>query len=44
MITGRIFEIDKANVKHESGVTVLNDIPMWDSPVMIADYASVPQR
>ena len=44
MITGRIFEIDAANVRHEGGTTVLTDLPMWDSPMMIAARASVPRR
>ena len=44
MITGRIFEFDPANVRHEDGKTVLDDVPMWDSPVMIADYVCVPRR
>ncbi len=44
MITGRIFEFDGANVRHENGMTVLTGVPMWDSPVMIADYECVPRR
>ena len=44
MITGRIFEIPSANVKHGKGKTILTDVPMWDSPVMIADYVCVPRR
>ena len=44
MITGRIFEIDAANVRRVNGKTVLTDVPMWDSPVMIADYEYVPRR
>ena len=42
MITGRVFEIAKENVSYENGRTVLKDLPMWDSPVMIADVLSVP--
>jgi hypothetical protein len=44
MITGRIFEIPSVNVKTDKGRTVLTDVPMWDSPVMIADYVCVPWR
>ena len=44
MITGRIYEFDPANVRQEKGHTVLKDVPMWDSPVMIADYVCVPRR
>jgi hypothetical protein len=44
MITGRIFEFDPAAVRHEEGKTVLTDVPVWDSPVMIAEHVSVPRR
>jgi hypothetical protein len=44
MITGRIFELDAANVRRENGKTVLTEVPMWDSPVMIADYECVPAK
>ena len=42
MITGRVFEIPVENVKHEKDFTVLSNVPMWDSPVMIADRLAVP--
>ena len=44
MITGRIFEIPAANVRQSKDGTVLTDVPMWDSPVMIADHVCVPRR
>jgi len=44
MITGRVFDIPADCVKHENDVTVLSDVPMWDSPVMIADRLVVPMR
>ena len=44
MITGRAFEIPSDRVKHEKDFTILRDIPMWDSPVMIADKLSIPMR
>jgi hypothetical protein len=44
MITGRIFEIDSKNVQHQDGNTILTDVPMWDSPVMIAEDTAVPRR
>ena len=44
MITGRIFEFDAGNVRYQNGKTVLTDVPMWDSPVMIAEYVSAPRR
>lgn len=42
MITGRIFEFDAKNVSYQNGKTVLTDVPMWDSPVIIAEYVSAP--
>ena len=44
MITGRVFEIPAENVTYGQDFTGLKDIPMWDSPVMIADRLSVPMR
>ena len=44
MITGRVFEIPAESVKYENEATVLSDIPMWDSPVMITDRLSVQLR
>lgn len=44
MITGRIFEFDAKNVSYQNGKTVLTDVPMWDSPVIIAEYVSAPRR
>ena len=44
MITGRVFEIPAESVKFENDATVLSNIPMWDSPVMITDRLSVPLR
>ena len=44
MITGRVFEIPSDRVVREKDSTVLHGVPMWDSPVMIADRLSVPMR
>jgi hypothetical protein len=44
MITGRIFEIDSKNVEYKDGNTLLTDVPMWDSPVIITEYISVPRQ
>ena len=44
MITGRVFEIPAGRVKHEESLTTISDVPMWDSPVMIADRLAVPMR
>ena len=41
MITGRICEIERENVRVDCGETILSDVPMWDSPVLLTDRASV---
>ena len=42
MITGRVFEIAEARVERRPGGMTLRDVPMWDSPVLIASRAAVP--
>ena len=44
MITGRVCEIPLESVRAEGGETVLFDVPMWDSPVLVADRAAVSVR
>ncbi len=44
MITGRVFEIPEECITREKDAIVLRGIPMWDSPVLIADVTSVPLR
>ena len=44
MITGRVFEIPGESVERKDGARVLKNLPIWDSPVMVADIASVPMR
>ena len=44
MVTGRVFEIPADSVKYDKDATIMSDIPMWDSPVMITDRLSVPMR
>jgi hypothetical protein len=44
MITGRVFEIPAENVAVANNQTVIRRVPMWDSPVMIADRLAVPMR
>ncbi len=44
MITGRVFEIPKSDIRNENGKTVFTGIPMWDSPVMISEKESVLSR
>ena len=41
LITGRVGAIAPENVKAEDGATVLKDVPMWDSPVILASRAAV---
>ena len=44
MITGRVFEIPEGRIeRHADGMT-LKDIPMWDSPILIAARIAVPQN
>ena len=44
MITGRVFEIPASSVAYKDGHTVLSGLPVWDSPVMVADPEAVPLR
>jgi hypothetical protein len=41
MITGKVFEIPRSTFESKSGGTVFYDLPLWDSPVMIAERSSV---
>ena len=41
MITGKVFEIPGSTFENKSGETVFYDLPLWDSPVMIAERSSV---
>ena len=42
MMTGRAFEIPGGQVVEREGRVTLRDVPMWDSPVLIASRAAVP--
>ena len=44
MITGKVFELDKSAWKTEGGNTTLTQLPMWDSPMMLAERAQVDLR
>ena len=44
MITGRVFEIPDENVLHDGEKTALVNLPMWDSPILIAERRSIPLR
>ena len=43
MITGRIFRIPVEKTVFAKGVTTMTDVPMWDSPVLIAEEMAVPR-
>ena len=42
MITGRIFEIGADRIEWRKDGMTLKDVPMWDSPVLIASRTAVP--
>ena len=44
LLTGKIAKIPADNVSYENGVLAIRDVPLWDSPVMIAPNAQVPRR
>jgi polysaccharide biosynthesis protein PslG len=44
MITGKVFEIDKSAWKTEGDITKWTQLPVWDSPVMIAERSQVELR
>ena len=44
MITGRVFEIPEWNVSRQKDKTTIKHLPMWDSPILIAERISVPLR
>ncbi len=37
MITGRVYEIDRSNVKCKGGNVMFKKLPVWDSPIMITE-------
>ena len=44
LLTGKIAKIPAANVSWKDGVLTIKDLPLWDSPVMVAPNAQVPRR
>ena len=44
MITGKVFELDKSAWRSEGGNTRLTQLPVWDSPMMLAERAQVELR
>ena len=44
LLTGKIAKIPADKVSYGNGVLAIRDVPLWDSPVMIAPNAQVPRR
>jgi len=44
MITGKVFELDTSAWKSEGGSTTFTQLPIWDSPMMLAERAQVELR
>lgn len=44
MITGKVFEIDKSAWKSADGDTAFTQLPVWDSPMMLAEREQVSLR
>jgi len=44
MITGKVYELDKSAWKSEGGNTMLTQLPVWDSPMMLAEREQVELR
>ncbi len=41
MISGKIYEIDKTTLKNKGENTMFQRLPVWDSPIMIAERSQV---
>jgi hypothetical protein len=44
LLTGKIAKIPQENVSSKNGVVTIIDLPLWDSPVMIAPNRLIPRR
>ena len=44
LLTGKIAKIPADKVSYKNGVLTIKDLPLWDSPVMVAPNAQVPRR
>ena len=42
LVTGRVFEIPDENIVLTKGGMTLKDVPMWDSPILIAPRGGIP--
>ena len=41
MITGRVYEIDAKDFETRDGTTIFTRLPLWDSPILIAERGQV---
>ena len=41
MVTGRVYEIDAKDFETKDGTTVFKRLPLWDSPVLLAERCQV---
>ena len=41
MITGRVYEIDAKDVETKDGATIFKRLPIWDSPILLAERGQV---
>ena len=44
LLTGKIWKIPEKNVSRGKGIVRIADLPLWDSPMMVAPNAQVPRR
>lgn len=42
MISGKVYELNKANWRNSGGKVEFKELPVWDSPVMIAERSMIP--
>lgn len=42
MITGKVYEIDKANWRQTGTSAMFSELPLWDSTILIAERSQVP--
>jgi len=43
LLTGRICTFPKENVVRTGNITLVKDVPLWDSPIMLAENRQVPR-
>ena len=44
LITGRIFAIPPETVSYTNGTTTLHNLPLWDSPIIVASRTAIPHE